>query len=88
MDIYNHSLTPFVWKLLQYLQFSGFCSIVSEVSILLEYDSVSVDNSFQTFWDNDGLKMSGMYYPVMWDHIPGEWKHVITTLFFASLHFK
>lgn len=48
-QIYNHSLTQFMWKLLQCLQFSRFGSMVPEVSILLEYDSASVDNSFQTF---------------------------------------
>jgi len=77
--IYNHSLTQFVWKLLQYLQFSRFGSIVPEVSILLEYDSASVGNSFQTFWETDGLKMLGMYYPVMRDHIPGDWKRNYNT---------
>jgi len=78
-QIYNHSLTQFVWKLLQCLQFSGFGSIVPEISILLEYDSASMCNSFQTFGENDGLKMLGMYYPVMWYHIPGDWKHVTIT---------
>jgi len=62
-QIYNHSLTQFVWKLLQCLPFSRFGSIVPEVSILLEYNSSSVGNSFQTFCENDGLKMLGMYYP-------------------------
>jgi hypothetical protein len=46
-NIYNHSLTQSVWKLLQCLQFLGCCSIV--VSILLEYDSASMGNSLHTF---------------------------------------
>jgi hypothetical protein len=59
----------------------GCCSIV--VSILLEYDSASMGNSLHTFWENDGLKMLGVYYPLMWENIPGEWKYVIITLFCA-----